>query len=93
MGSEGPWLACWLDLPLGSTSLNLQAKRLTHFLFAPLRGPWELDWLRELHCGEDMLDRGCRVLLKQKHVWVTETGGIAKARAGKKQGMAPDPEE
>lgn len=33
-------------------------------LFVPLGHLWELDWLRELHCGEDRLDRGCSGVLE-----------------------------
>lgn len=59
-------------------------EHLTHFWFVPPGVPWELDGLRELHCGEDRLDRDCRgALLKQKHVWMT-----GNKRQGPKPGQA-----
>lgn len=66
---DGVWrpLASLLIGPAsGLYPLKLLAKHLTHLVFVPLGGPWELDWLKELYCGEDRLDRGCRVLLEQK---------------------------
>lgn len=97
-GTESPWRACWLDLIQGLFFANDEwtswDTNLTHLRSAPLGFPGNRERLRELHGGEDRLDRDCwGVLLKQKHVWVTGSSRQGQSKDRHRARAAPTQEE